>query len=124
MKQTVLVVYRRTRVLRWAMLAILFAPLISCAQRSSVATVQFQSKLVNATLPYNVILPPGYRQSRTTRYPVLYLLHGFGGHYSDWATRTNVADYATQYRLIVVMPEGNNSWYIDSAGVYSDKYES
>ena len=91
---------------------------------SSVETVQFHSQLVNATLPYNVILPPDYRASSVTRYPVLYLLHGFGGHYSDWATRTNVADYAAQYRMIVVMPEGNNSWYTDSVSASTDKYQS
>ena len=100
-------------------------PLASAPRRgSSVETVQFQSKLINATLPYNVILPPGYRASGTTRYPVLYLLHGLGGHYSDWVTRTNVADYAAQYRMIVVMPEGNDSWYVDSGGVPTDKYET
>jgi len=74
-------------------------------------------------LPYNVVLPPDYQRSNTTRYPVLYLLHGFGGHYSDWITRTNTADYAARYRMIVVMPEGNNSWYTDSAGVATDKYQ-
>jgi len=93
------------------------------AQKASVETVQLQSKLVGATLPYNVILPAGYRASSTTRYPVLYLLHGHAGHYTDWLTRTNVADYAAQYRMIVVMPEGNNSWYVDPAGT-ADKYES
>jgi len=94
------------------------------AQKTSVETVQFQSKLTNATLPYNVILPADYRASSVTRYPVLYLLHGFGGHYSDWVTRTNVADYAAPYRMIVVIPEGNNGWYTDSTGVATDKYES
>jgi S-formylglutathione hydrolase FrmB len=94
------------------------------AQNASVETVQFRSQLINRTLPYNVILPPDYRQSRTTRYPVLYLLHGLSGHYSDWLTRTNVADYAAHYRLIVVMPEGNDGWYTDSATVPNDKYES
>lgn len=94
------------------------------AQRASVETIQFQSKLINATLPYNVILPPGYRASSTTRYPVLYLLHGWAGHYPDWLTRTNVADYAAQYRIIIVMPEGNNSWYVDGAARVNDKYES
>ena len=94
------------------------------AQSGSVETVQFQSKLVNAALSYNVILPPDYRTSRATRYPVLYLLHGFGGHYSDWVTHTNVADYAAQYRMIVVMPEGNNGWYTDSTSAGTDKYES
>jgi putative tributyrin esterase len=93
-------------------------------ENSRVETIQFESKLVGKTLPYNVILPRGYNTSRTTRYPVLYLLHGLAGHYNDWIVRTNIADYAAQYRLIVVMPEGNNSWYIDSATVAADKYES
>ena len=94
------------------------------AQSASVETVQFHSQLVNATLPYNVILPPDYGTSKATRYPVLYLLHGLFGHYSDWITKTNIADYSAQYRMIVVMPEGNNNWYTDSATVPSDKYES
>ena len=87
-------------------------------------TVQFQSALIGKTLPFNVILPLDYETSGTTRYPVLYLLHGLFGHYSDWITKTNIADYAAQYRIIVVMPEGNNGWYTDSATVPSDKYES
>jgi len=89
-----------------------------------VETVRLQSKLVNATLPYTVVLPTDYDTSPNTRYPVLYLLHGLSGHYSDWITRTNVADYAAQYRMIVVTPEGNDSWYTDSATVPTDKYES
>lgn len=93
----------------------------SLSANGRVETVRFQSKLVNATLPYNVILPPDYDTSRATRYPVLYLLHGLFGHYSDWLTKSNVADYAAEHRLIVVMPEGNDSWYIDST---TDKYES
>src|ERR1044071_1450123 len=91
------------------------AALSVTAQRAAVETIQFQSKLVNTTLPYNVILPPDYRAATTKRYPVLYLLHGWGGHYTDWLTRTNVADYAAQYRMIIVMPEGNDSWYVDGA---------
>lgn len=94
------------------------------AQSTAVETVQFHSTLINATLPYKVVLPPDYRASKATRYPVLYLLHGLSGHYSDWLTRTNVADYAAQYRLIVVTPEGNDSWYTDSATKPNDKYES
>jgi S-formylglutathione hydrolase FrmB len=92
--------------------------LVFCAvAHGRVETVRFESKLVNTTLPYNVILPADYDTSRTTRYPVLYLLHGLTGHYDDWVQRTNVADYAAGYRMIVVTPEGYDSWYID-------KYES
>lgn len=103
-------------------LAIATSP--ATAQSASVQTVQLQSKLVNATLPYNVILPADYRASSATRYPVLYLLHGLGGHYSDWVTRTNLADYASQYRMIIVTPEGNDGWYTDSVSDRNGKYES
>lgn len=94
------------------------------SRSSTVETVQFHSPLIGKTLPYNVVLPTDYRVSRNTRYPVLYLLHGLSGHYSDWLTRTNVADYAAKYRIIVVMPEGNDGWYTDSATEPSEKYES
>ena len=90
---------------------------LSVLANGRVETVRFQSKLVDATLPYNVILPADYDTSKTTRYPVLYLLHGLTGHYNDWVQRSNVADYAADYRMIVVTPEGNDSWYIE-------KYES
>ena len=107
-----------------ALLGFLSLGLTVSAQTGSIETVQFHSKLVNASLPYNVILPPNYRVARNTRYPVLYLLHGHGGHYTDWLMRTNIADYAAQYRMIIVMPEGNNSWYVDGAAGSNDKYES
>ncbi len=98
--------------------------LCASAAHARVETVRFQSKLVNTTLPYNVILPPDYDTAKTTRYPVLYLLHGLSGHYSDWVQRTNIADYAAEYRMIVITPEGNDSWYSDSTTVTTDKYES
>ena len=101
-----------------------FVLCIAVQANGRVETIRFQSKLVGAALPYNVILPADYDASATTRYPVLYLLHGLTGHYSDWASRSNVADYAQQYRMIVVMPEGNDGWYTDNAGVPNDKYES
>ncbi len=101
-----------------------FVLCIAVHANGRVETIPFQSKLVGASLPYNVILPTDYDTSATTRYPVLYLLHGLTGHYSDWASRSNVADYAQQYRMIVVMPEGNDGWYTDNASVPNDKYES
>ena len=91
-----------------------------------VQTVQFESKLVAKTLPYSVVLPVDYDQpvAKAKRYPVLYLLHGFTGHYDNWPTKTRLVDYAAQYSMIIVTPEGNNGWYIDSAGVPTEKYET
>ena len=91
-----------------------------------VETVQFRSALAARALPYKVVLPPGYGlfTSRATRYPVLYLLHGWSGHYDSWLANTSLARYAAEHRLIVVTPEGDNGWYTDSAVVPADKFES
>ena len=117
----------RTRTLS-CLLVLLFS-LAACAQAPAPArweTVRFESKLTAKTLPYNVLLPAGYAlpANREARYPVLYLLHGLGGHYTDWLSRTRLADYAARYQLIIVTPEGNDGWYTDSASVPADKYES
>ena len=116
--------------MRKAHIALLFLLAIASSAPAQTVTagrleaIQFESKLIGRALPYDVVLPADYDNSRTTRYPVLFLLHGLTGHHSDWTTRTNVADYAARYRLIVVTPEGNDGWYTDSAGVAADKYES
>ena len=91
-----------------------------------VQTIQFESKLVGKTLPYNVLLPVNYNQpdSRTKRYPVIYLLHGLTGHYTNWLEKTKLVDYTASYEFIIVMPEGNDGWYTDSASVPANKYES
>lgn len=111
-----------TRFLGAIFVSLIFS--ICVAANGRVETVRFQSKLIGAPAPYSVILPADYETSTTTRYPVLYLLHGLTGHYSDWASRSNVADHAAQYRMIVVTPEGNDGWYTDNASIATDKYET
>ncbi len=92
-------------------------------RKVAVQTVQFKSELIGLVLPYNVLLPFVYEDSNK-RYPVLYLLHGLFGRYDDWTTRTNLAEYAARYEVIIVTPEGHDNWYTDSASVPNDKYES
>ncbi len=98
----------------------------SASQNARIQTIQFESKLVRATLPYNVLLPPDYNSpiAKTKRYPVVYLLHGLTGHYNNWIEKTHLTDNVTAYQFIIVMPEGNNGWYTDSANVPIEKYES
>ncbi|HEX8000040.1 MAG TPA: alpha/beta hydrolase family protein [Pyrinomonadaceae bacterium] len=99
---------------------------LCCPARACVRTVQFRSKLGNAVLPYRVIVPANYNstEEQKQRYPVLYLLHGYSGHYENWARLTKLGEYASLYNFIIVTPEGNNGWYTDSATVPTDKYES
>lgn len=96
-------------------LLVLFAA-VSAKANVRVETVRFATAAGEAR-PYVVILPADYDTS-TTRYPVLYLLHGLFGHYTDWTTRTNLADYASRHRLIVVTPEGGDGWYVAGYETY------
>lgn len=80
--------------------------------------------MLGAAKPYRVILPVDYATSPSTRYPVLYLLHGLSDNSGTWTERTNVVDSAAGHRFIVVMPEGDVSWYTDSATVPTERYES
>lgn len=62
-----------------------------------------------------VILPVAYSDSET--YPVLYLLHGAGGSYTEWTDNTDVVSFSSAYRVIIVMPDSgknaNAGWYAD-----------
>jgi enterochelin esterase-like enzyme len=71
-----------------------------------------------------VYLPPSYATERTRRYPVLYLLHGYGGTDSTWTGRLaalpEIADKlvaAGRIRdLIIVMP---NAFSLHKGSMYS-----
>jgi S-formylglutathione hydrolase FrmB len=80
------------------------------------------SPAIGRTIDYRVLLPEHYGDG-LQRFPVLYLLHGLSGDYKDWTTRTNVADYTRRLPLIVVMPDGENSWYTNSVGEPALKFE-
>ena len=45
------------------------------------------------------------------KYPVLWLLHGTYGGYSDWIRKSNIETYACEHDCIVVMPGVGNSEY-------------
>ncbi|HEX8355711.1 MAG TPA: alpha/beta hydrolase family protein [Pyrinomonadaceae bacterium] len=100
------------------LMAALAALYFEYAGRVRVETVRLPSALLGRTVAYRVLLPPGYGlvTSRATRYPVLYLLHGWGGDYDSWLTRSSLKHYAAERRLIVVTPEGGEGWYTDAPG--------
>jgi putative tributyrin esterase len=99
------------------------APAIS--QRDEQRQEKLNSKLLEREVPYRILLPRSYFNSNeTVRCPVLYLLHGLAGHFDNWTDKTKIAQYAAAYNFIIVMPEGADGWYTDSATVPNDKYES
>jgi len=80
-----------------------------------VAARTFRSASLNEDRAYTVLLPVGYDRDTQRRYPVLYLLHGKSGDQTDWSTRAPLREAVGGTPLIVVMPDGDDGWYVDWA---------
>jgi S-formylglutathione hydrolase FrmB len=93
---------------------------------AEVRTETLASRLMGRGMPFRVILPDGYSLpgNASKRLPVVYLLHGLTGHFSNWTDKTKIAQHANEHGLIVVTPEGDDGWYTDSSAKPNDKYES
>lgn len=85
--------------------------------------VNFMSRSLMRTVPVNVILPVDKMMFKDMPvreekpYKTLYLLHGIFGNYTDWVSGTNIQRWAEEKDLAVVMPSGDNSFYVDNPGV-------
>ena len=94
------------------------------AQRPGVDTIEIFSKANQKFIKTVVITPEGYARNKN-RYPVLYLLHGYGGSYNNWITRVPaLKEYATDFNSIIVCPNGENSWYINSPVAKGSNFET
>ncbi len=82
----------------------------------TLVETQFYSPTLGQAEPYRVYLPPDYATS-SRRYPVLYMLHGAGGGYTEWSDSflPERADDMIRNGLIqpmiVVMPSGGDHTY-------------
>lgn len=80
--------------------------------------VTYMSQALWRTVPVQVILPAD-KATRTgellppRKFKTLYLLHGLHGSSMDWITRTRIIRWAEAQDLAVVMPSGDNSFYVD-----------
>jgi S-formylglutathione hydrolase FrmB len=102
--------------------AFLLAAALWIGGPATAEDITFRSASLGRDMPYRVLLPAGYVES-ARRYPVLYLLHGLDGHFVDWTTRTKLARHVAALDLIVVTPEGANSWYVNWHGDTSERWE-
>ncbi|SPE45132.1 putative Esterase [Candidatus Sulfotelmatobacter sp. SbA7] len=82
--------------------------------------VTFQSAALNRDMRYRVVLPASIGAG--AKLPVVYLLHGGGGNFRDWSNYSDVARFAER-GLILVMPEGDESYYVNAAERPQDRYE-
>ena len=70
-------------------------------------------------VPIQVILPVDKFFARSDDsvdekpFKTLYLLHGIFGNYTDWVSGTRIQRWAEEKNLAVVMPSGDNAFYVD-----------
>jgi putative tributyrin esterase len=81
---------------------------------------RFQSAALGREMPYRVFLPAGINPGE--KLPVVYLLHGRGPDFRDWSNHSDAASYALR-GLILVMPEGGSSFYMNAVRTPRDRYE-
>jgi S-formylglutathione hydrolase FrmB len=82
--------------------------------------VTFHSSASGRDTTYRVVLPASIQPG--SKFAVVYLLHGANGSFRDWSNYTDVARFAER-ALILVMPDGDDSWYTNSAEHLQDRYE-
>lgn len=118
----------KTRFLKPIMLlvAMIFMAMSACAHPTSqpaelqepprplADTIEVMSQAMGRNIKNVVILPLGYYDSTSMQYPVLYLLHGAEGCYNDWSHKADLHRLADAYSVIIVCPDGQDSWYFDS----------
>lgn len=68
---------------------------------------------VNVILPVDKLAFPGQPQREEKPFKTLHLLHGVFGSYVDWVAGTRIQRYAEDHNLAVVMPSGDNAFYVD-----------
>ena len=80
---------------------------------ATVDTVSIHSDVMNRAYKC-VVITPDIKDKK--EFPVVYLLHGYSGAYSNWISKVpSLKDWADEYSLIIVCPDGGySSWYFDS----------
>ena len=81
--------------------------------------VTFYSAALSREMRYRVALPASLPQRKL---PAVYLLHGNGGGFRDWSNYSDAAKFA-ETGLILVMPQGDESYYVNSAERPGNRYE-
>lgn len=96
-----------------------------CSQAAIVDTIAIASPLVpGEPVKAVVITPEGGAEDAL--YPTVYLLNGHGGNHKSWIgqCQPRLAELADAYGMVMVMPDGRNSWYWDAPADESMKMET
>lgn len=111
---------------RFCKLAALAAAITGCFSSSDAAvvdTLTVATQYLSTPMKVPVVTPDGIAEGDTL--PSVYILNGFGGDYRTWLGRVpRVKELADRYMMVLVFPDGRDSWYWDSPVDPSMKMES
>jgi len=80
-----------------------------------------QSTIINKLFVYT---PKEYRKTQS-KYPLVFLLHGWAGSSYDWKVNYDIQKLADKYKMIIVLPDGYyDSWYVNSNNKNDLQYET
>ena len=83
--------------------------------------VTFSSASLRRSVPMDVILPvDNMKPAYDKPFKTLYLLHGLFGSCADWINCTRIKRWAEAKNLCVVMPSGDNSYYVPQSNPHND----
>ena len=68
------------------------------------------------TMCFSEMMQPNPAHIKDAKYPVLYLLHGYGNNHATWNGYTSVELYAEERNMAVVMLSAENKAYINHGG--------
>jgi S-formylglutathione hydrolase FrmB len=104
-----------------------FLFVISCSfvHAAKVDTISIFSNSMQRQIKCVVIKPSQYKKNNV-RFSTVYLLHGYGGWYSNWIIRVpELKNYADEFGVLIVCPDGGTaSWYYDSPVNSKMRYET
>jgi S-formylglutathione hydrolase FrmB len=81
----------------------------------------FFSEPLGRRMKATIILPAKFRDG-TTDWPILYLLHGRGRHHRSLVDPDDTRASLLEANFFIVLPDGEDGWYIDSPEITEDRY--
>lgn len=96
-----------------------------CAAR--IDTLMVRSEKMDRSIQVVAVMPQVTAESNgdISRFPVLYLLHGYSGDCFSWLKiNRQLPQMADRDGIIIVCPDGENSWYWDSPTQKDSQFET
>lgn len=83
-------------------------------------SVAFQSKALKMPVEAEILVPqPGYKTlTQQENYKVIILLHGANNDRTEWLLKSQIYDLVKELPVVVFMPSGKNSFYVNTANGY------